>query len=104
MVTAACVGRDREIDVLSTRLRTVSGAELIAISGNPGCGKSTLLTHLVQYHLAVAYERAGRLDEALAQFKRVVEIAGPADTREQIATAREAVARLQTSQEQKPSE
>ncbi|ETA04917.1 MULTISPECIES: helix-turn-helix transcriptional regulator [Gordonia] len=52
MVTAACVGRDREIDVLSTRLRTVSGAELIAISGNPGCGKSTLLTHLVQYHLA----------------------------------------------------
>lgn len=52
MVTAACVGRDREIDVLSSRLRTVSGAELIAISGNPGCGKSTLLTHLVQYHLA----------------------------------------------------
>ncbi|TYQ11433.1 UNVERIFIED_ORG: Response regulator containing a CheY-like receiver domain and an HTH DNA-binding domain [Gordonia westfalica J30] len=52
MVTAACVGRDREIELLTSRLRTVSGADLLAISGNPGCGKSTLLTHLVQYQLA----------------------------------------------------
>ena len=52
MVTAACVGRDREIEVLSSRLRAVSGAELLAVTGDPGSGKSTLLAHLVHHHLA----------------------------------------------------
>ncbi len=51
---------------------------------------------IVQYHLAVAYERAGRTDEALEQFRRAVEVAGEADSRPQFKRAREEIARLET--------
>lgn len=51
---------------------------------------------LVQYHLAVAYEQSGRVQDAIDQFRRAVEIAGPADTRPQIETARSEIARLES--------
>ncbi|MCR5979329.1 AAA family ATPase [Gordonia jinghuaiqii] len=54
MVTAACVGRDREIEVLFSRLRSVASAEFLAVTGDPGSGKSTLLDHLVRRRLASA--------------------------------------------------
>lgn len=43
---------------------------------------------LVQYHLGQAYVALDRPDDALAQFQRAVELAGPSDTRPQIETAR----------------
>ncbi|MDV7099340.1 LuxR C-terminal-related transcriptional regulator [Gordonia amicalis] len=55
MVTAACVGRDREVDALWSRLRHATGAEFLAVSGDPGSGKSTLLTHLVARHRAESH-------------------------------------------------
>lgn len=50
---------------------------------------------LVQYHLGAAYLALDRTEEALAQFQRSVEIAGPDDTRPQIAEARAEIERLQ---------
>lgn len=52
---------------------------------------------IVQYHLGQIYLTLGRSDEALAQFRRAVEVAGPADTRPQIADAK---AQIQTLQNQ----
>ncbi len=49
---------------------------------------------IVQFHLAKAYLSAGRDDDALAQFRKVVEIADEADDRAQIAEARAEIERL----------
>ncbi len=49
---------------------------------------------IVQFHLAKAYLAAGRNEDALAQFRKVVEVAGPADERTQIAEARTEIDRL----------
>ena len=54
---------------------------------------------IVQYHLAQVYLALGRTEEALGQFRRAVEVAGPADTRPQIADAK---AQVQTLQNQPP--
>lgn len=52
---------------------------------------------LVQYHLGVVYQTLNQPAEALAQFRRAVEAAGPADQRDQIKAAREQIAVLQAS-------
>lgn len=46
---------------------------------------------LVQYHLAKTYQSLDRPDDALAQFRKVVQIAGPEDQRAQVVEARSAV-------------
>ena len=51
---------------------------------------------LVQYHLGMAYARADRRDEAVAQLQRAIDLAGPADTRPQFAEARAEIQRLQS--------
>lgn len=50
---------------------------------------------LVQYHLGIAYAEAGRTEDAIAQLRRALEVAGPADTREQFTIARERLAELE---------
>lgn len=50
---------------------------------------------LVQYHLAQAYLAVGEKEKALAQFRRAADLAGPADTRPQIETARAKIAELE---------
>ena len=47
---------------------------------------------VVQYHLAEAYAAVSRDDDALAQYRRTIEVAGPLDTRPQIGAARAAIA------------
>ncbi|WP_282130190.1 tetratricopeptide repeat protein, partial [Roseobacter litoralis] len=47
---------------------------------------------LVQYHLGKAYEALERPEDALAQFRKVVQIAGPEDQREQVIEARDLIA------------
>lgn len=47
---------------------------------------------LVQYHLGKAYEALERPEDALAQFRKVVQIAGPDDQREQVIEARDLIA------------
>jgi len=47
---------------------------------------------LVQYHLGKAYEALERPEDALAQFRKVVQIAGPDDQREQVIEARDSIA------------
>ena len=42
----------------------------------------------VQYHLGRVYEALARKDEALAQYEKTLELAGPDDTRPAIADAR----------------
>lgn len=59
---------------------------------------------LVQYHLGVAYEKLGRTEDAIEQFTKAVEIGGPADSRPQLQTAREEIARLTSLQDAKPSD
>jgi len=59
---------------------------------------------LVQYHLGMAYVEAERPDEALAQLRRAVELAGPADTREQFQDARDEIRRLEELLAGQPSE
>lgn len=54
---------------------------------------------LVQYHLGVAYASAERNDEALAQFRKAIEIAGPQDNRPQIVAARSEIQRLESAAE-----
>ena len=49
---------------------------------------------VVQFHLASAYEAVGRTEEALATYRRVIEISGESDERPQISLARAAVERL----------
>ena len=43
---------------------------------------------LVQYHLGQIYLALGRQQEALGQFRKAVQVAGPADQRPQIQDAR----------------
>jgi predicted Zn-dependent protease len=50
---------------------------------------------LVQFHLGMAYARAERNAEAIAQLQKAVDLAGPADTRPQFAEARAEIARLE---------
>jgi cellulose synthase operon protein C len=59
---------------------------------------------LVQFHLGMAYARADRRDEAIRQLRHAVELAGPADTRRQLAEAREEIARLEALPEAAPVE
>jgi tetratricopeptide (TPR) repeat protein len=54
---------------------------------------------LVQYHLAVALDRAGQSAEAIAQYERALAVAGPADTRAQFDRARAELARLRAAAE-----
>ncbi|WP_132464397.1 tetratricopeptide repeat protein [Rhodovulum marinum] len=49
---------------------------------------------LVQYHLGQVYFALGRRDDALAQFRKAVEIAGPGDQRAQIEAARAQIQEL----------
>jgi len=49
---------------------------------------------LAQYHLGQAYAALDRPDEALAQFRSAVALAGPGDTRPQIETARREIQTL----------
>jgi predicted Zn-dependent protease len=58
---------------------------------------------IVQYHLAVAYEKAGRIPEAIERFRQAVDLAGPADTRQQFQTAREEIVRLSELPAAQPS-
>ncbi|MBV1867632.1 MAG: tetratricopeptide repeat protein [Marinosulfonomonas sp.] len=48
----------------------------------------------VQYHLAQAYNSNGQLKNALVQYQRVVDITGPADTRDFVIFSRTEVQRL----------
>ncbi len=59
---------------------------------------------LVQYHLGMAYVEAERPEEALTQLRRSVELAGPADTREQFQSARDEIRRLEALLSEQPSE
>lgn len=52
---------------------------------------------IVQFHLAEAYLALNRRDEALAQYQRAIEIAGPQDSRPQIAGARNRLQELMKS-------
>ncbi|GAA3866663.1 tetratricopeptide repeat protein [Celeribacter arenosi] len=54
---------------------------------------------LVQYHLAEIYNALGRKEEAIAQFELTLDVAGPADQREQIETARAQLQALRASAE-----
>ena len=63
-----------------------------ALSGDP----------LVQYHLAMTYQALERNEEALARFRRAVEIAGEADTRPQFVDARSRIAALEATPEATP--
>ena len=56
---------------------------------------------LAQYHLGEIYVALDRPEDALAQFQRVVALAGPGDTRKQIEMARQ---RIQTLLETSPAE
>lgn len=47
---------------------------------------------LVQYHLGAVYQTLDRPDDAMAQFRKVVQIAGPEDQRSQVVEARKRIA------------
>lgn len=51
---------------------------------------------LVQFHLGMTYSALGQKDVAISVLRRAIEIAGPADTREQFQTAREEIEKLQS--------
>ena len=55
---------------------------------------------VVQYHLAMAYAASERYDEAIEQFQRALDIAGPADTRPQFEIARQELERLRALDQQ----
>lgn len=50
---------------------------------------------LVQFHLAMTYAALERTEDALAQHRRALELAGPEDTRPQFVTARAEIERLE---------
>ena len=52
---------------------------------------------IVQYHLAQVYVALERTEEALAQYRKAIDVAGPADQRDQIVNARARVAEMQAS-------
>jgi tetratricopeptide (TPR) repeat protein len=51
---------------------------------------------LTQFHLAMTYIALGQTSDAVTQLQKTIDVAGPADTRSQIETARKELARLQT--------
>ena len=53
---------------------------------------------IVQYHLAQVYLALGRQDEALAQFRRAIEVAAAGDARPQIVEAKQQIEALQSAQ------
>lgn len=59
---------------------------------------------ITQYHLAETYKALGRTEEALAQYSRVLEVAGPLDDRPQIEAARAALAETPGSVETESAE
>jgi predicted Zn-dependent protease len=59
---------------------------------------------LVQYHLGIAYADAGRTEDAIAQLRRALEVAGPADTRAQFDIARSRLNELEAAQTETPGE
>lgn len=59
---------------------------------------------LVQFHLGMTYAALERTEEALAQLRRAVEIAGPEDARAQFDTARAEIARLETLLQAEPED
>lgn len=56
---------------------------------------------LVQYRLGQIYNALGQTDKALEQLRKVISLAGPADTRPQIETARALLQSLQNADETK---
>jgi cellulose synthase operon protein C len=52
---------------------------------------------VVQVHLGLTYAALNRRDEALAQLRLALEVAGPGDSRPQIAAARDEIARLEAA-------
>ena len=50
---------------------------------------------LVQFHYGLALAAAERYEEAIEQLRKALDIAGPADTREQFTTARKEISRLE---------
>ena len=54
VISTVCAGRDREIDVLSARLDASTGADFLAVTGDPGIGRSTLLGRIVDLHRRTA--------------------------------------------------
>ena len=52
---------------------------------------------LVQFHLGMTYVELDRDEDALVQFRRALEIAGPDDAREQFDTARAQVDRIEAA-------
>ncbi|MEO0369832.1 MAG: tetratricopeptide repeat protein [Pseudomonadota bacterium] len=58
---------------------------------------------LVQYHLGRTYEALSRADEAIAQFVKAVELAGPDSTLPQIADARQRISELRNAPETAPA-
>lgn len=57
---------------------------------------------VVQYHLGQVYLTLGRSEEALDQFRRAVDVAGPADTRRQMADAKAQIQALQNQTQAAP--
>jgi tetratricopeptide (TPR) repeat protein len=58
---------------------------------------------VVQYHLGQVYIALSRAQDALAQFRKVVAIAGPTDTRSQVEDARSLVQSLSTAESVAPA-
>ncbi|MFK7941686.1 MAG: tetratricopeptide repeat protein [Paracoccaceae bacterium] len=56
---------------------------------------------LIQYHLGQVYNALGQTNEALGQLRKAISLAGPADTRPQIETARELLQSLQNADDPK---
>ena len=59
---------------------------------------------IVQYHLGVVYQAMEMRDKALAQFRRALDIAGPADQRDQIVDAQARIAEIEAAPEEAPAE
>ncbi|WP_232717879.1 helix-turn-helix transcriptional regulator [Gordonia metallireducens] len=54
VISTVCAGRDREVGVLTERLREISGTDLLVVTGDPGIGKTTLLNRTVDLHRRTA--------------------------------------------------
>ena len=55
---------------------------------------------IVQYHLARVYEALGQNEKAIGQYQRTLEVAGPADTRDQIEDAKIRLQAIRAAAEQ----
>ena len=52
---------------------------------------------IVQYHLARVYEELGQAEQAISQYQRAIELAGPGDTRAQITDAQKRIQALRAA-------